>query len=103
MELDAKLNEKQKELVSQLSSEDIKTIDDALLLNSSTYWRKVSRVVGSTMTNMPNVIAGIPDVYYAQRVKHLVAEGKLNSQGSLDSMRYSEIRLPIEGKSKITT
>ena len=39
-------------------------------------------------------IAGLPDLYYAQRVKLLVESGALLSESNLDYMRYSEVRLP---------
>jgi hypothetical protein len=39
-------------------------------------------------------IPNVPDVYYAQRVCHLVEVGKLESQGNLAFMRFSEVRLP---------
>ena len=39
----------------------------------------------------------VPDIYYAQRVRHLVEVGKLESQGDLHYMRYSEVRLPGSG------
>jgi len=37
---------------------------------------------------------GLPDLYYAQRVKSLVSRGLLIAEGNLDYMRYSEVRLP---------
>ena len=46
------------------------------------------------MMEMQNRISGIPDIFYSQRVRHLVEEGKLESQGNLGYMRYSEVRLP---------
>ena len=51
-------------------------------------------IVGKTMMDLPGLVSGIPDVYYSQRVRHLVEEGKLESQGNLAYMRYSEVRLP---------
>ena len=94
LEPDDSLNEEQLELVVKLSDEEIKEIDKALLENSCAYYRKVARVVGATMSNLPNIVPGIPDIFYAQRVAHLVADGKLISQGDLSRMRYSEVRLP---------
>lgn len=91
---DPPLAEEQATLTSKLSEIEIKRIDNALLSNACQYWRKVARVVGTTMTELPDRIVGIPDVFYSQRVRHLVAEGKLESQGNLDYMRYSEVRLP---------
>lgn len=36
----------------------------------------------------------IPDIYYAQGIRRLVDEKKLESQGNLSYMRYSEVPLP---------
>lgn len=81
-------------LVNKLSEIDIKRIDKILISKACQYWRKVARVVGNTMMEMQDRISGIPDIYYAQRVRHLVKEGKLESQGNLAYMRYSEVRYP---------
>ena len=48
--------------------------------------------IGELSERFPN----IPDVYYAQRVRRLVAVGELESQGNLEYMGYSEVRLPVK-------
>ncbi len=93
---DPPLTKEQIDLVKKLNETDIKKIDEVLLSNACQYWRKVARVVGTTMTELPERIPGIPDVYYSQRIQHLVEKGKLESQGNLAYMRYSEVRLPSE-------
>jgi hypothetical protein len=90
---DPPLNEEQLALVNNLSETDLKKIDEALLSKVCQNWRKVAFVVGKTMMDLPDRVPGIPDVYYSQRVRHLVEEGKLESQGNLAYMRYSEVRL----------
>lgn len=90
---DPPLTEEQAALINKLSEIELKRIDNALLSNACQYWRKVARVVGTTMMEMQDRISGIPDIFYSQRVRHLVEEGKLESQGNLDYMRYSEVRL----------
>lgn len=90
---DPPLTKEQIVLVNKLNEIDIKRIDKALLSNTCKNWRKVARVVGSTMMVLPERILGIPDIFYAQRIRHLVEEGKLESQGNLAYMRYSEVRL----------
>ena len=37
---------------------------------------------------------GLPDLFYAGRIKALVAQGRLVAYGNLAHMRYSEVRLP---------
>ena len=91
--IDPDLTPEQKELVKSLSNEQLNEIDQALLSNACKYFRKVARVVGTTMNQLPNRIEGIPDIFYAQRIKHLVSQGKLESEGNLNAMRFSEVRI----------
>ena len=37
-------------------------------------------------------VDGIPDIYYSKRVQKLANDGKLEYQGNLSRMRYSEVR-----------
>jgi hypothetical protein len=94
VDADGDLTPDQAKLVEQLTDSEIQAIDDALLANTSDKWRKVARVVGTTMMELPSRVEGIPDVYYSQRVRKLVNEGLLESQGNLSYMRYSEVRRP---------
>ena len=81
-------------LVASLSAAEVGAIDRALLANTHDRWRKVAMVVGKTMGELTNRRHGIPDTYYAQRVRKLVENGALESQGNLAFMRFSEVRLP---------
>lgn len=90
---DPPLSAAQRALVGALTADAVLAIDEALLSNASTQWRKVARIVGMTMSSLPARVHGIPDVYYAERVRELVARGLLESQGDLTRMRYSEVRL----------
>jgi len=80
--------------IEQLSASEITQIDQTLLTNAAPQWRKVARVVGTSMIELKSRVAGIPDLYYSQRVAKLVSDGKLESQGNLRRMRFSEVRLP---------
>lgn len=91
---DPPLTEEQKLLVATLTPQQIQAIDDALLSEVTTSWRKVARVVGFAMSTQPGWVEGVPDIYYSQRVQNLVAEGVLESAGNLAYMRFSEVRLP---------
>ena len=89
------LSKEQEERVAQLTDAELQIIDQGLLSNTSTNWRKVARVVGAAMMlGSPARIDGIPDIFYAQRVRKLVQSGKLESDGNLDYIGYSEVRLP---------
>ena len=100
---DPPLTPEQQVKVAQLSEAEIRSIDEALLSNACHQWRKVARVVGTTMIGLTNRIHGIPDVFYSQRVRKLVEDGRLESQGNLAYMRFSEIRLPINTKERKET
>jgi hypothetical protein len=80
--------------VSKLSQEDLWDIDREILAQSARSFRKVARIVGQVMDKLSARIPEVPDVYYAQRVRHLVEVGKLESQGDLRRMRDGEVRLP---------
>jgi len=82
--------------VSRLKQEDLWEIDRVLLAQSAHSWRKVARIVGMTIEELSERFPNIPDVYYAMRVRHLVETGKLDSQGNLAYMRFSEVRLPTK-------
>ena len=94
VEPDGDLTPEQAKLVGQLTDAEVQAIDNALLANTCDRWRKVARVVGTTMMELPNPVVGIPDVYYSRRVQKLVKEGFLEAQGNLSYMRYSEVRRP---------
>jgi pimeloyl-ACP methyl ester carboxylesterase len=97
MEQDAKpdppLDVEQSMRVSKLTQEDLWDIDREILTQSARSWRKVARVVGQAIEKLSSRIQDVPDIYYAQRVRHLVEIGKLESQGDVRYMRYSEVRL----------
>jgi len=82
--------------VSRLRQEDLWEIDRVLLAQSAPAWRKVARIVETTIGELSVRFPNIPDVYYAQRVRRLVAVGELESQGNLEYMRYGEVRLPTK-------
>lgn len=93
-EPDGPLTPEQEVVVAKLSPEDLAKIDEGLLSNCCENWRKVAMVVGTTMmSDGPYRFEDVPDVFYSQRVRALVESGLLESQGNLDFMRYSEVRL----------
>ena len=95
-EPDPPLDVAQSMRVSKLTQEDLWDIDRELLTQSARSWRKVSRIVGQAIDKLSSRIPDVPDVYYAQRVRRLVAVGELESQGNLEYMRHSEVRLPAK-------
>ena len=91
---DGPLDAEQSMRVSKLKQEDLWEIDRVLLAQAAPTWRKVARIVGMAIGELSERFPNIPDVYYAQRVRRLVAVGELESQGNLEYMRFSEVRLP---------
>ena len=93
-EPDPPLSPTEQEAVARLTPDQLNAIDEALIANACDRWRKVARVVGTAMSAIPGRVPGIPDLFYAQRVRALVAAGRLEAQGNLAFMRYSEVRVP---------
>lgn len=91
---DTTLEPEDQAAVSGLTGAEVKAIDGELMAGCASSWRKVARVVGTAMRALGARLPHIPDSYYAQRVVALVEAGQLESQGNLDYMRYSEVRLP---------
>ena len=54
--------------VEKLTDAEVQAVDDVLLANSSHHWRKVARVGGTTMREIPGRFEGIPDVFYGRAV-----------------------------------
>ncbi|WP_454914446.1 DUF3658 domain-containing protein [Variovorax gossypii] len=90
---DTELDEKERLAVAALSEAQVAQIDSVLLADCATSWRKVARIVGTALTKGGEELADVPVGFFAQRVKALVESGKLESQGNLDHMRSSEVRL----------
>ena len=93
LQLDGPLSKEEANLVRSLSTEDIAIIDTALLAQATVNWRKVAMVVACAMDAVQGRVVALPDIYFAQRARHLVESGRLESQGDLARMRYSEVRL----------
>ena len=93
-EPDGPMSPEQQAVADSLSREFVASIDAELLSHARTRERKVAMIVGLTMMNPQVCQAGLPDLFYAERVKYLVGMGLLIAEGNLDFMRYSEVRLP---------
>ena len=89
---DPEFSADQAKLVACLSEEEKEKIDQAVLSHTSTSWRKIARVVGTAAIELKERYQDVPDIYFAQRVRKMVAEGVLEHQGYLESMRYCEVR-----------
>jgi hypothetical protein len=90
---DRPLSHEEEARVVRLTDAELREIDEALLAEAALHWRKVARVVSFAMSHQRTRVDSIPESFYAQRVRKLVADGLLESQGNLDYMRFSEVRL----------
>lgn len=88
------LTAEEQSAVAKLTAADLQVIDAAILANSSNRWLKVARVVTSAEDALSNSYPDLSYVFYAQRLIRLAEEGRLESQGNLEHMRFSEVRLP---------
>ena len=87
------LTKEQRKLADSLSKEDLEDIDNMLISQASSQWRKVARIIGFSMMDFGDKYTKLPDTFFLERVKRLVEEQKLESQGNLNKMRFSEVRL----------
>jgi hypothetical protein len=91
---DEPLTPQEQAMADALSLDLLRRIDAALLSHARKTNRKIAMLVGLTMMDSSLRIPGLPDLFYAQRVRTLVDRGLLLAEGSLGYMRYSEVRLP---------
>lgn len=81
-------------VAASLNPEFVEHIDAELLSHARRSSRKVAMLVGMAMGNEAVRVPGLPDLFYAQRVRVLVEKGLLIGEGNLAFMRHSEVRLP---------
>ena len=91
---DDQLTEEDEALVSNLHPSDLDHIDCALLEECATSWRKCARVVLGAIEVTNQTLPDLPVALYAQRIAALVQAGRLQSQGNLSYLRFSEVKLP---------
>lgn len=92
---DTELDDEEQQTVLALSESQVALIDSLLLADCAPSWRKVARIVRTALTRGPEELTEVPVGFFTQRVKALVESGRLESQGNLDYMRFSEVRLPM--------
>jgi hypothetical protein len=70
----------------------IKELDTLILANTTNQWRKVAMVVATVLIEGNEKFSELDGLTVAVRIKYLVEEGYIESQGDLNEIRYSEIR-----------
>lgn len=88
-------NKDQLKAIEKLSKQDTDAIDQMLLEQTGKEWRKIAMVVATVISNPQIDFAGIPDSYFAQRIRMMVQGGILEARGYLANMRYCEVRRVI--------
>src|SRR5437879_13117543 len=88
------LSAEEQVLVSRLSDAHLQAIDATILGSCSDRWQKVAKVVGLTLDALKNKHPNLSYVFYAERLALLVDERRLESQGNVSYIRFSEVRLP---------
>ena len=97
-EVDRHLTPEEEFRVSKLKAKELKMIDAALLAEASTSERKISWLVGKTLKSLGTEFSGIPDIFFARRVRKLVGEGKLQMDGESEYVRLTEARRSRKSK-----
>ena len=87
------LSAEEQSAVAKLIDTDLHVIDTAILANSSNRWLKVARVVWNTQDALRSRYPDLSYIFYSQRLIQLVEDGRLESQGNLEYMRFSEVRI----------
>ena len=90
---DPELTEAQRSLVNKLTESQLAEIDRALLDNVSSRYQKMAKIVGVTMSGLENRVPGIPDIFYAERLREFIRSGEIEAEGHTLSMRYCELRM----------
>jgi len=81
---------------ARLSAEEVAGIDDAILCCATPHWQKVAMMVVSAEKKLATKYPQFSYVLYAERIRLLAERRRLESQGGLSFMRFSEVRLPHE-------
>ena len=81
-------------LAAQLPAEDLRLIDETIVGCAQPGWHKVARVMWEVEAKLGARFPGLTHRFYTLRLGQLVRAGRLESQGHLMYMRFSEIRRP---------
>ncbi len=88
------LSPEQEAIAAALDAEQVARIDQALVAQAGTRGRKVAMIVAMVVADSRLRVPGLPELYYARRVKELVRQGRLVAEGEPASVEHSEVRLP---------
>jgi hypothetical protein len=86
----------ERQAFARLRTGEVKDIDDAILSCATPYWQKVAMMVSLAEEKLRTKYPQFSHSLYTERIQLLQDEGRLESQGNLSYMRFSEVRLPHE-------
>jgi hypothetical protein len=90
------LSRKEASAFAKLSEQNKAAIDTGVLSCVLPRWQKVAMVVSLAEKKLAAQFPEFSYVLYAKRIRLLAKQGRLDSQGNLRYMRFSEVRLPDE-------
>ena len=78
---------------ARLHASEVEAIDEAILSCATLHWRKVAMMVSLAEKKLGTKYPQFSYSFYAERIRTLAKEMRLESQGDLSYMRFSEVRL----------
>lgn len=91
---DPTLTPLQKARVAQLTDAEVREIDRTIETVVSDEWKKIAYVVGMAMMSISSRIEGVPDLYYAARLRVMIDAKRLIARGDPTYMHNCEVRSP---------
>lgn len=79
---------------SRLSLGEVEAFDDAILSCVLIRWQKVAMIASLARKKLEPQYPEFSFSFYGERIRLLAGQGRLESQGNLSYMRFSEVRLP---------
>ncbi|WP_168157905.1 DUF3658 domain-containing protein [Pseudoalteromonas sp. Bsw20308] len=76
---------------NQLSQYELELIDNTLYSHTSERWQKIAMVIAKSL-KLRDQFKDLNDVKLLLRVHHLINTSKLESQGNIKAMRFSEVK-----------
>lgn len=89
------LGAEEKAAFDRLTTEEVAEIDQAILSCATFHWHKVAMIVIRAQEKLAPKYLQFSCIVYAERIQLLAEQGKLESQGNLSFMRFSEVRLRL--------
>jgi hypothetical protein len=84
----------EKAAVRRLTDEELELIDTTILNSVRHDWQKLAMVCFRVHEKLCARFPVFSYSLYAQRIAFLADQGRLEAQGDLDYMRFSEVKLP---------